>query len=61
MLLLSLEHETFLNEMGIGRRIAHTLAVIGMFVALSVLCGVYVWHYEPRLLENCANLPSRSR
>ena len=25
-----------------------------MFVALSVLCGVYVLHYEPKLLDNLA-------
>ncbi|MEX2111700.1 MAG: HDIG domain-containing metalloprotein [Pirellulales bacterium] len=54
--LLTLEHETFLEELGLGRRIAHSLAVVGMFVALSVLCGVYVWHYEPRLLENWRKL-----
>jgi membrane-associated HD superfamily phosphohydrolase len=27
-----------------------------MFVALAVLCGVYVWHYEPRLLANWRKL-----
>jgi putative nucleotidyltransferase with HDIG domain len=56
MALLTLEHETFLSEMGISRRVAHSLAVVGMFVALAVLCGVYVWHYERRLVENWRKL-----
>ena len=56
MNLLSLEHETYLNQLGIGSRVAYSLAVLGMFVALSVLCGVYVWNYEPRLLHSARGL-----
>ena len=54
--LLELEHDTYLAELGLGRRIAHSLAMLGMFFALAVLCGVYVWHYEPKLLDNWRRL-----
>jgi hypothetical protein len=50
--LLGLEHDAFLRQLGLGQRLAHSLAVLGMFVALSVLCGVYVSHYERRLLDS---------
>jgi hypothetical protein len=54
--LLGLEHKTFLEHLSLGQRAAHSLAVIGMFVALFVLCGTYVWHYEPNLLDNFRRL-----
>ncbi len=54
--LLTLEHQAYLSELGLPRRVAHSLAVLGMFVALSVLCGVYVWHYEPKLLHDWRQL-----
>ncbi len=50
--LLELERQAYLTERGIGERIAQSLASLGMFVALSVLCGVYLVHYEPKLIEN---------
>lgn len=49
--LLELEHQAYLRDLGWIERTAHSLAVVGMFVALTILCGVYVLHYEPRLLE----------
>jgi putative nucleotidyltransferase with HDIG domain len=54
--LLTLEHQTYLEELGLPRRVAHSLAVLGMFVALAVLCGVYVWHYERKLLDDWRRL-----
>ncbi|MCH8924341.1 MAG: HDIG domain-containing protein, partial [Planctomycetes bacterium] len=54
--LLELEHHQYLAELGIGQRLAHSLAALGMFVALSILCGVYVLHYEPKLIENLRKL-----
>ncbi|MGD9722156.1 MAG: HD family phosphohydrolase [Pirellulales bacterium] len=56
MALLTLEHQTYLEQLGLGRRVAHSLAVLGMFVALTVLCGAYVWHYEADLLANFRQL-----
>jgi putative nucleotidyltransferase with HDIG domain len=52
MSLLELEHQAYLNNRSVSERIAHSLASLGMFVALSVLCGVYVLHYEPKLVDN---------
>ena len=37
---------------GWAQRLGYSLATLGMFVALAVLCGVYVLHYERRLLDN---------
>ncbi len=50
--LLALEHKAFLDQLRWSQRAAYGLAVVGMFVALFVLCGAYVWHYEPRLVDN---------
>jgi putative nucleotidyltransferase with HDIG domain len=56
--LLRLEHSAFLDQLGLGRRIARSMALLGMFVALAVLCGVYVMNYEQRLLDNFRRLAS---
>jgi putative nucleotidyltransferase with HDIG domain len=56
MSLLALEHETYLAELWLGHRVVRSMAILGMFVALSVLCGVYVLNYEPRLLDNFRRL-----
>ena len=50
--LLELEHQAYLDSRSIAERLAHSLASLGMFVALSILCGVYVLHYEPKLVDN---------
>jgi putative nucleotidyltransferase with HDIG domain len=50
--LLKLEHDHFLQQLGIGSRIARSAAVVGMFIALSILCGAYVVHYERKMLGN---------
>ncbi len=50
--LLDQEHKAFLTQLGIGQRIAYSMAALGMFVALTVLCGVYVLHYQRGLLDN---------
>lgn len=50
--LLELEHQAYLESRSITERLAHSLASLGMFVALSILCGVYVLHYEPKLVDN---------
>jgi putative nucleotidyltransferase with HDIG domain len=52
MSLLELEHQAYLESRHIGERLAHSLAALGMFFALSILCGVYVLHYEPKLVDN---------
>jgi cyclic-di-AMP phosphodiesterase PgpH len=52
MNLLQLEHQEFQDKLSLRARVAYSMAVIGMFVAMCVLCGVYVANYEPRLLSN---------
>jgi putative nucleotidyltransferase with HDIG domain len=47
-----LARAAYLRQMGVAQRLAYSLAVTGMFVALSVLCGAYVLRYEHRLLDN---------
>ncbi len=50
--LLQLEHDAYLKNRTISQRLAYSLASLGMFVALSILCGVYVLNYEPKLVDN---------
>ncbi len=50
--LLALEHDAFLRRLPLGERAGHWFSVLGMFVALSILCGAYLVHYERRLLDN---------
>ena len=54
--LLSLEHGAFLAQLPLSERAAYSLSVVGMFIALFVLCGTYVWHYERKLLGNLRRL-----
>jgi putative nucleotidyltransferase with HDIG domain len=50
--LLRLEHATLLEQLSPLQRLNYSLATLGMFIALLTLCGVYVVHYEPKLLES---------
>ncbi len=52
MEVLRLEHETLVGNLSAVQRLCYSLATLGMFVALSTLCGVYVLCYERRLIEN---------
>src|SRR5262249_37833268 len=46
--LLRLEHQAELDEQPLTSKFARSLAVCGMYVALYVLCGFYIWLREPR-------------
>jgi len=48
--LLDLEHQTYIRQLTRVERAGYSLAALGMFVALSILCGVYVLCYEPKLI-----------
>jgi len=50
--LLELEHEVYVAQLSTWERLGYSLAALGMFVALSILCGVYVQCYEPRLISS---------
>ena len=54
--LLQAEHEAALAARGAGQRLGYGLATIGMFLAVCVLCGCYMYHCERRLLRDPRHL-----
>ncbi len=48
--LLKREHVSLLQNLSTLRRVYYSMATLGMFVALLILCGVYIVHYERGLL-----------
>jgi hypothetical protein len=49
---LSQEHQAELAGRPFAAKLARSLAVFGMYVALYVLCGYYIYHREPRIMED---------
>ncbi len=56
ILLLRREHEAVLETLTFGDMLARTLASLGMYVAMYVLCGTYAYYHERRLLTNSRHL-----
>lgn len=56
--LLKLEYETRLANQEIGTRVRRTLAMLGMYLAMYTLCGFYIYHREPLVLEDLQRLVS---
>ncbi len=50
--LLKDEHRAFVAKMGFMQVVAHSLADFGMFTAMFVLCGVYIFYHHRRMLTN---------
>jgi hypothetical protein len=50
--LLRLEHEAWRADMGFRQWLSRSLATMGMYLALSILCGFYIYHRRPRLLSD---------
>ncbi len=50
--LLDLEHKQKLSQRELGSRVRRTMAVLGMFVALYILCGFYIHSREPMALAD---------
>jgi len=50
--LLGEEYKAMLAKQSALQRTYHSLATLGMFIALSTLCGVYVLCYEPKILRS---------
>ncbi len=48
--LLLLEYQASLSELTRMQLLSHTLANLGMFLALYVLCGTYIYFHERRIL-----------
>ena len=53
---LQLEYRAELDERPFSAKLSRSLAVFGMYVALYVLCGFYVYHCEPRIIEDAGRL-----
>jgi putative nucleotidyltransferase with HDIG domain len=50
--LLRLEHEAWRSNMKFRHWVSRSLATMGMYLALSILCGFYIYHRRPRLLHD---------
>ena len=47
---------TELSERPFIANVRHSLAVLGMYMALFVLCGFYIYHRDPRIIEDLGRL-----
>lgn len=54
--LLHLEYEASLAERPVSARIARSLAVFGMYLALYTMCGFYIYYREPPLANELPRL-----
>jgi putative nucleotidyltransferase with HDIG domain len=54
--LLRREYASQLASMSALQMICHSLADLGMYVALYILCGTYIYHYDPRILTSTRRL-----
>lgn len=52
VLLLEREHEAYVASLGFWRKSEYSFAVFGMYAALYVLCGLYIFFRERRLLTD---------
>ncbi len=50
--LLRLEHEAWRAGMGFRQWLSRSFATLGMYLALSILCGFYIYHRRPKLLSD---------
>jgi putative nucleotidyltransferase with HDIG domain len=48
--LLRLEYEALVARQGWASRLARSLATFGLYTAMAVLCGFYIYHRRPKLL-----------
>jgi cyclic-di-AMP phosphodiesterase PgpH len=56
MEMIQLEHEAEIDSHSWADKVKRSLAVLGMYVALYVLCGFYVYYREPRVAEELSRL-----
>ena len=50
--LLRREHTAWVGTFGLDDRLARSLAIVGMYLALAILCGFYIYHRRPSLLSD---------
>ena len=53
---LRLEYQTELAHQPYSSKLTHSLSVLGLFVALFVLCGFYIQHRDPRIIDDLSRL-----
>ena len=53
---LKLEYQTEQAGQPLASKLTHSLAVLGMYVALFVLCGFYIHHRDPRIVDDLSRL-----
>ncbi|MEX0612957.1 MAG: HDIG domain-containing metalloprotein, partial [Pirellulales bacterium] len=53
---LQLEHQAELARRPFSANVGRSLAIFGMYVALYVLCGYYIYRREPRIVEDLTRL-----
>ncbi len=56
MELIRLEHAAELGQRTWSQKLSRSIAVLGMYVALYVLCGFYVYYREPRVASELSRL-----
>lgn len=50
--LLRKEHAAQLQSLTLAQRLSHSMATFGMYLAIYVLCGFYIYNRKPRLLSD---------
>lgn len=53
---LKLEYQTELEHRPLWAKATRSLAVLGMYIALYVLCGFYIYHRDPRIVDDLGRL-----
>ena len=53
---LHLEYEAEDSQRPFSAKVGRSLAVLGMYVALYVLCGFYIYHRDPRIIDDLGRL-----
>jgi len=53
---LNLEYQTEQANRPISAKVSRSFAVLGMYVALYVLCGFYIYHRDPRIIDDLSRL-----
>jgi putative nucleotidyltransferase with HDIG domain len=54
--LIRLEHDAEISQRSLTDKLTRSMAVLGMYVALYVLCGFYVYYLEPRVANELSRL-----
>src|SRR6185295_4860033 len=57
---LKLEYKTELDNLPLLSKFSRSLAVFGMYIALYVLCGFYLYHRDPRIVDDLGRMATLS-